>query len=170
MRAFFLGVVAALWGTGDPAVAQSVDEQAALEALFPISEDAGPGFVLQVLRPDHDPLTITRGFANLEHSVAISEQTAFHIASLSKQITAGVLAVAILEARVSLDDPLSRWVPEAAHWGGDLTLAHLVYMTSGIPEYYDLDRASGQPWSTHYFFTPDEAIETVLAQADLRFC
>ena len=42
-------------------------------------------------------------------------------------------------------------------------------MTSGLHEYTDLPRDSGQPWITFYYFTRDEAIHTALKPDKLEF-
>ncbi|WP_298915198.1 serine hydrolase [uncultured Algimonas sp.] len=112
---------------------------------------------------------VAQGVANPESRAEVGADTVFHIASLSKQITAAALAFAILEERVSLDDPVATHFPEARHLGEDLTVGHLLYFTSGLSEAYDLPRAGGIPWTTHHYFTVEDAIETSLAQKTLKF-
>lgn len=109
------------------------------------------------------------GAADIEQGRAITATTVFHIASLSKQITAAVLAQAILDGAVDLADPISRYVPQTAQYGPDLTIAHLVYMTSGLTEYYTIDRPGAAPWSTFHYFTVSDAIRASLSVPTLSF-
>lgn len=52
--------------------------------------------------------------------------------SVTKTITSSWLAESVVDGVVALDDPLSRWVPEAPH-GDRITLEHLARHLSGIP-------------------------------------
>jgi CubicO group peptidase (beta-lactamase class C family) len=128
-----------------------------------------PGYVLGLIKDGELVFAKGYGQANLDDNVAITPQTAFHLASLSKQFTAAAIALLILEGKLSLVDPVSKYVPEAAKYGDGLKLEHLVYMTSGLHEYTDLPRKSGQPWMAFYYFTRDEAISTALGPAQLEF-
>jgi CubicO group peptidase (beta-lactamase class C family) len=109
------------------------------------------------------------GLANLDDGIPITPETSFHLASLSKQFTGAAIALMILEHKIALTDPVSKYIPEVAKYGDGLRIEHLVYMTSGLHEYTDLPRASGDPWMTFYYFTRDEAIATALRPDHLEF-
>lgn len=72
------------------------------------------------------------GLANYELGVANTPDTKFQIASVSKSFTA--LAILLLEERgkLSVSDPLSRYIPDYPN-GEKITLHHLLTHTSGIP-------------------------------------
>jgi CubicO group peptidase (beta-lactamase class C family) len=145
-------------------------EEAEVDRIFaPYARPDSPGYVLGLIKEGE--LVFARGYgqANLDDGVAISPQTAFHLASLSKQFTAAAVALLILDGKVSLADPLAKYIPEAAKYGDNLRVEHLIYMTSGLHEYTDLKRRSGQPWMSFYYFTRDEAIRTALEPAKLEF-
>ncbi|MGQ0434620.1 MAG: serine hydrolase domain-containing protein [Microthrixaceae bacterium] len=55
----------------------------------------------------------------------------FEFGSLSKTMTAQVLASLVLDATVALDDPISRWLEVGPN--GDITLKQLATHTSGLP-------------------------------------
>ena len=134
------------------------------------AQPAVGGYAVQVI--DDGGRIIRRsvsGIANPELGMPVSAETVFHVASLSKQVTAAALVMAIEDGRVSLDAPLSRFVPEAKKYGDRLTLAHLIYFSSGLTEPYALERQSGMPWFTHYYFSIDEAIATSLSAEALQF-
>ena len=138
-------------------------------ALLPAAALTEPGFVLRVSQNGKTIYEAFSGAADIEQAQANAANTVFHIASLSKQITGATLAMAIQDGLVSLDDPVSRWIPEAAKYGDELTVAHLVYMTSGLTEYTSVPRTSGMPWATFYYFTIDEAISASLSIDTLQF-
>lgn len=127
------------------------------------------GYVVGIIDDGGEAQIEAQGIANPEHGIEVSGGTVFHVASLSKQVTAAALAMAILDGEVALDDPLAKHIPEAAHYGEDLTLAHLVYFTSGLTEPYDLERENSAPWTTHYYFSVPEAIKTSLSVEELQF-
>lgn len=74
-----------------------------------------------------------------------------------------------MDGKLTLEDPVSKYIPEAAKYGSGLRVEHLVYMTSGLHEYTDLPRPSGLPWMSFYYFTRDEAIATALRPDQLEF-
>jgi len=128
-----------------------------------------PGYAVGVVRDGELIFAKGYGQANLDDGVPITPKTRFHLASLSKQFTGAAVALLILDGKLSLEDPVARYIPEAAKFGPDLKIKHLVYMTSGVRDYTTLPRKSGQPWFSAYYFTRDEAISTSLAQPDLAF-
>jgi CubicO group peptidase (beta-lactamase class C family) len=116
-------------------------------------------------------LVFAQGFgdANLDDRVPITSSTAFHLASLSKQFTAAAIALLVLDKKLNLEDRVATYVPEAAKYGSALRVKHLVYMTSGLHEYFSVARKGGDPWFTSYYFTRDEAIHAALTPTHLLF-
>jgi CubicO group peptidase (beta-lactamase class C family) len=57
------------------------------------------------------------GMANLEHSVAVTPETVFHIASISKNILAAVVLQLVDEGKLRQDDDVTKYVPEAPTQG-----------------------------------------------------
>jgi len=70
-------------------------------------------------------------------ALRIGPNTAFEIGSVSKTMTAALLADLILRGDASLDDPLSNWLPEGTSvpdfQGQPILLRHIVTHTSGLP-------------------------------------
>ena len=144
------------------------DQRQAIDHLFQRPEGA-PGYAVAVIHDGELVFAKGYGLANLDDSIPITADTSFHLASVSKQFTASAIALLILDHKISLADPVSKYIPEAAKYGPNLRLEHLVYMTSGLHEYTDLPRKSGMPWMSFYYFTRDEAIATALAANQLEF-
>jgi CubicO group peptidase (beta-lactamase class C family) len=143
-------------------------QQAEIDQLF-ARPPASPGYAVAVIKDGEFALSRGYGLANLDDGIPITPETSFHLASLSKQFTGAAVALLILDHKIALPDPVSKYIPEVAKYGKGLRVEHLVYMTSGLHEYTDLPRASGDPWTTFYYFTRDEAIATALRPDHLEF-
>jgi D-alanyl-D-alanine carboxypeptidase len=77
------------------------------------------------------------GMASYELRVPNSNQTRYHIASVSKPFTALALLQLQEQGRLHLADPVSRYVPGFPN-GDRITLDNLLTHTSGIPDINDL--------------------------------
>ena len=82
------------------------------------------------------------GMANVEHSVAVTPDTVFHIASISKNILAAVVLQLVDEGRLRLDDDVTKYVPEAPTGGHHVTVRQLLNHTSGIYSFTSLPDAA----------------------------
>jgi D-alanyl-D-alanine carboxypeptidase len=89
-------------------------------------------------------VVIARGYgmANLEHSVAVTPETVFHIASISKNILAAVVLQLVDEGKLQLDDDVTKYVPEAPMLGHHVTVRQLLNHTSGIYSFTSLPDAA----------------------------
>lgn len=148
----------------------TAQQRVELDAVFAASAHPDtPGYAFGIVKDGE--LVAARGYgqANLDDGVAITPETSFHLASVSKQFTATAIALLILDGKIKLSDPVAKYIPETGKYGPELTLAHLVYMTSGLHEYTDVPRDGGQPWMSFYYFTRDEAIRTALKPDALEF-
>lgn len=155
------------------AVAQSPLPLGAAErinAIFaPYDRDGSPGYAVAVLKEGRIAFERGYGRADLDCNAPITPQTVFHLASLSKQFTAAAVALLVLDGRLSLETPVAAYFPQVARFGADMRLKHLVYFTSGLPEYTSQPRENGDPWFTAYRFTVDEAIDATLRAKALKF-
>jgi len=91
------------------------------------------------------------GVANEITGAENTPETAYQIASLTKAFTA-MSCVQLDEAgRLSLDDPITRYLPEVIHSEKDgvaITIRHLLSHTSGIPDFlgfYDVNNPFSYP-------------------------
>ncbi len=75
------------------------------------------------------------GLANVELSVPVGPATAFQSGSVGKQFTAVAVMLQVEEGKLALDDPLTRFFPEAPAAWQAITIRHLLTHTSGIPDY-----------------------------------
>jgi D-alanyl-D-alanine carboxypeptidase len=89
-------------------------------------------------------LILARGYgmANLEHSVPVTPETVFHIASISKNILAAVVLQLFDEGKLRQDDDVTKYVPEAPTQGHHVTVRQLLNHTSGIYSFTSLPNAA----------------------------
>ncbi len=115
-----------------------------------------PGMSVAVLRGDSLLLARGYGYGNVEHHVPATESTVYEVGSVSKQFTAAAVVMLSEQGRLSLEDPIVRFLPEGSATWPRVTIRHLLKHTSGIPEDTTLD------WRRDY--TENEFVRLVAAQ------
>jgi CubicO group peptidase (beta-lactamase class C family) len=75
------------------------------------------------------------GLADLEHNVPNTTQTIFESGSVAKQFTAAALVLLQQDGKLSIDDPVRKYIPELPDYGAPLTIRHLLNHTSGIRDW-----------------------------------
>lgn len=162
------GLFAAGCGAKEAARGDEVALQTRVDDLFADIVPARPGYAIGVIR--NGELVIARGYglADLRTGERIGADTAFNLASLSKQFTAAAIALEIGRGRLTLDDPIRRRWPELPEFMEPVTVGHLVYMTSGVPEYFTLPAPRGG-WASENGFTVEDALAAVFGSAGLVF-
>ena len=91
-----------------------------------------------VLVADHGKVIYHRAFglANREWQIPHTTDTAFRVASLTKQFTATLVMQLAEQGKLRLEDPIGKYVPELSpEIGKRVTLHHLLNHTSGIVDY-----------------------------------
>jgi D-alanyl-D-alanine carboxypeptidase len=79
------------------------------------------------------------GVATLEFNVPVTTETVFEIGSVSKQMTAAGIMLLVQDGKVSLDEKISRYLPNTPEAWSNVTVRHLLTHTSGIKSYSSLD-------------------------------
>lgn len=75
------------------------------------------------------------GVTAIANGHPVHGDTLFRIGSLTKQFTAAAIMQLIEQGRVSLDDPITRFLPNFPMQGHRITVEHLLNHTSGIHDY-----------------------------------
>ena len=141
-----------------------------IDRLFqPFAKSGSPGYAVGIIRDTQVLFTHGYGCANLDYEIPITAHSAFDIASVSKQFTAACIALLILDKKLTLETPAGKYIPELLKYKDTIRISHLIYMTSGIVDYYKLPRPGGKPWDTFYYFDNDECIRVSLSPDTLRF-
>lgn len=143
---YILCIVAILLTGCSPATDDQANLSQQVDALFATySEGVQPGAAVMVIHDGEIVHQAGYGYANLEERTPIDADTAFRLASVSKQFTAMAVMLLAEDGKLAYDDPIGRYLPELAPYEG-VTIRHLLAHTGGLPEYYDIiDTSSGMP-------------------------
>ena len=100
--------------------------EAVLTKAYPADQ---PGAAVIVTRDCEVLYRAARGMANLELGVPLEADMVFRLGSISKQFTGA--AIALLEERgeLSIDDPITKFLPDYPTHGHEITVAHLLAHT-----------------------------------------
>jgi CubicO group peptidase (beta-lactamase class C family) len=102
--------------------------------LVAIVRPDGPGAAVRVSRAGAILFEKGYGLADIEHGVPAAPRTPFRIGSITKGFTAAAILRLEQEGRLSVEDPLARFIPEFPR-GDEVTLEHLLTHTSGIRDH-----------------------------------
>jgi CubicO group peptidase (beta-lactamase class C family) len=75
------------------------------------------------------------GMADLELDVPLSPDSVFRLGSVTKQFTAVAILMLAEEGKLSLSDPITKFLPDYPTQGHVITVEHLLTHTSGIQSY-----------------------------------
>lgn len=96
----------------------------------------GPGFSAAILREGEMIFEKHHGLASLELKVPLSRDSAYYLASESKQFTAACIMLLIKEGAINLDDDVCLHLPELKKFEQPFPLRCLLNHSSGIPDYF----------------------------------
>lgn len=81
------------------------------------------------------------GYANKEFEVKNNRETKFNLGSINKVFTAVAIAQLLEAGKLSLDEPVSKYIPDFKHKrAGDVTVRHLLEHKSGFGFYWDNEK------------------------------
>ncbi len=126
-----------------------------------------PGLALAVLQDGRVLAERCYGLADLESARAITPDTPFEIASLSKQFTALAVLMLQQEHRLSLEDEVHLRLPELPDFGAPIKLLDLLHHTSGLREQRALLDLVG--YSPQDVMTQADALRLIEQQRELNF-
>lgn len=107
------------------------------------SKHQNPGFISLLCFDQGGCHERSVGVESIATQQPLSRDTIFDLASVSKQFTAFCLLLLEQEGRLSLSDPVSRFVPEVSSYSGQVTLQDLVYHVGGMPDFIDIALSHG---------------------------
>ncbi|MFF8773288.1 serine hydrolase domain-containing protein [Kitasatospora sp. NPDC015120] len=108
------------------------------------------------------------GVADVTTGQAVSPEGHFRMASVTKTFVATVVLQLVGEGRVSLDDPVERWLPGVVSGNGNdgraITVRHLLQHTGGLHDDYP-DYTSAQDFQQHRYdsYTPEQTVARAMA-------
>jgi CubicO group peptidase (beta-lactamase class C family) len=116
-----------------------------VDALMRLYQGAVPGACVAVLRNGAVLLRRAYGLADVEAQVAATAATNYRLASMTKQFTAAAILLLAEDGRLTIDDPVRKWLPTLPDAADGMSLRHLLTHTSGLIDYEDVIPAA---WSS----------------------
>jgi CubicO group peptidase (beta-lactamase class C family) len=126
-----LVVAAALVLPAAHARADAVDDLLSAE----IQKQHLPGISVAVVRDGQIIKTAACGFADLELGVPATPRTVFQIQSITKTFTSAAILLLADEGKLSLDDPIAKYLEGTPASWTNITIRHLLTHTSGIKDF-----------------------------------
>jgi CubicO group peptidase (beta-lactamase class C family) len=126
-----------------------------------------PGAVLAIVKDGAVVYSRGYGMANPEDGVPNARSTVYHLASVSKQFTAFAIHLLASEGKLSLDDEVRKYIPEAPDFGKPITIRQLLHHTSGLRDQWNLLALAG--WRLSDVITDDDVRRILLQQKTLNF-
>ena len=96
-----------------------------------------PGLSLVVVRDGKIDYVKGYGYSNLEHKVPVKSETIFQAGSVGKQFTAFAVMLLVQDGKMSLDDKLTKYFPDAPAGWDSITVRNLLNHTGGFGDYTD---------------------------------
>jgi CubicO group peptidase (beta-lactamase class C family) len=94
-----------------------------------------PGVALLVSRGGQAVRAQGYGMANLELQVPVKPETIFQSGSVGKQFTATAIMMLVEDGKIHLDDPLTKYFPDAPASWKQVTIRELLSHTAGFTDY-----------------------------------
>lgn len=108
------------------------------------------------------------GMANLEYGIRNRPETVFESGSVAKQFTAAAIALLALDGKLSIDDPVRKYIPELPDFGTPIRIRHFLNHTSGLRSQWPMLTLEGRP-PTLAVHTVNEILELVSGYKELNF-
>ena len=91
-----------------------------------------PGVAVAVVRNGKVIKAKGYGFADLEHQIPVTPETVFKIGSVSKQFLATGIMLLAQDGKLSVDDPVSKYIAGTPDTWRGITIRHFLTHTSGV--------------------------------------
>ena len=143
---------------------------AVVDAVFARWTASSPGCAAGVSVDGRIVLERGYGMADLERDVANKAETIFEAGSVSKQFTAAAVLLLARDGKLSLDDPVRKYVPELPDYGPGrtITIRHMLTHTSGLRDWGEVAGLAGWPRGRRVH-THAHVLDIVSRQKDVNF-
>ncbi|MDF2157301.1 serine hydrolase domain-containing protein [Algoriphagus sp. CAU 1675] len=121
-----------------------------------------PGIAYGIVVDNQLVISFATGLMNLEQKSPASPSASFRIASMSKSFTAMAIVKLRDEGKLSLSDPVSKYIPEMANLkyltqdAPSIAIENLLTMTSGFPE--------DNPWGDRQLDESDQMLMDMMTE------
>jgi len=149
--------------------AQAPSNEAGIDRIFAKwASTTTPGCAVGVATNGTPGLAKGYGMADLEHDVRITPDSIFEAGSVSKQFTAAAVLLLAREGKLSIDDPVRKYIPELPDYGAPLTIRHMLNHASGLRDWGNVAAIAGWPRTTRVH-THAHVLDIVSRQKALNF-
>lgn len=139
-----------------------------IDSILSANYDANkPGVAIHITKDGKSRYSKQIGLANIENNIPISDSTAFHIASVSKQFTGYLAVVLEQEKKLSLADDIKKYLPELKNLPYKITIRQLANHTHGLPNLFELAQLKGISISDR--MTHKEVVNMLLKIKNVNF-
>jgi CubicO group peptidase (beta-lactamase class C family) len=170
-RPSFIVVVAVALAIGGAAAVrarQAATPDPRIDTIMAQWTNTSPGCAVGVSVKGTNALERAYGMADLEHGVRNTPETIFEAGSVSKQFTAAAVLLLARDGKLSLDDPVRKYLPELPDYGSPLTIRHMLNHTSGLRDWGNVAAIAGWPRTTRVH-THAHVLDIVSRQKSLNF-
>jgi CubicO group peptidase (beta-lactamase class C family) len=127
-----------------------------------------PGCVVGATIDGATVLSTAYGMADLEHNVPLTPDSVLEPGSIAKQFTAGAILLLAQQGRISLDDPVRKYIPEVPEYDQPITIRQMINHTSGLRDWGNVEAIAGWP-RTSRTYTHANVLEIVSRQKALNY-
>lgn len=108
------------------------------------------------------------GLAEMEHNIPNTPQTIFESGSVAKQFTAAAIVLLAHEGKLSIDDPVRKYIPELPEYDRPITIRHALTHTAGLRDWGSVMQLTGAGRGDRVI-TQDIALDVIVRQKGLDF-
>ena len=144
----------------DPQRLESIDSFIATQ----MAKQKIPGLAVGIY--SRGEILVVKGYgqANVELGVPVKPETVFQTGSVGKQFVSAAIMMLVEEGKISLDDNLTKYFPDAPATWKPILIKNLLSHTSGLSEYESGDRTGLKgPFYMRLDFTEDELVAKIEA-------
>lgn len=124
-------------------------ERLAAHAEAELQRNRTPGLVLAIAKEGQIAYQFAHGYRNVEESLPATPASRFGIGSITKSFTALALMQLLDAGKLSVDHPVTRYLPLRFPGAEQITLHHLLTHSAGLPmlgtEGYAMNDHTGRP-------------------------
>jgi CubicO group peptidase (beta-lactamase class C family) len=164
MRILLFALTVAVFMKGQPAKSKLTE----VDHIFAAFNTHTPGCAVGVSEHGTVALRAGYGMADLERGVAVNADTVFESGSVAKQFTAMAILLLAQQGKISLDDPMRKYLPELPDYGASMTIRHVLSHVSGLREWRLVATFSGTPEGT-YVLDNNDLLRIASRQRALNF-
>jgi CubicO group peptidase (beta-lactamase class C family) len=134
------GFLPAVAGQSAQSTTATASATSAIDAIIetPIKAGKVAGASIAVTRRGETIVSKSYGLADLEFEVPMPADASFEIGSVTKQFTAASILLLAERGKLSVDDDVTKHLPDYPTHGQQITIRHLLTHTSGIKGYTEL--------------------------------